>query len=85
MTLFPHPRGNPPYSARGTFRRGLNSPAGLFFTVHRVAHVRQNPRHDVSKPLHVCPSVATSKSQTEKPRCRSNQPSLEIPAKVQMI
>lgn len=69
--------------ASGKLRCGLNNRTGSFF-LHRSAHVRQNPRHDVSKPLHGCPSVATSKSQPENPRCRSNQPSLEILAKVQM-
>lgn len=69
--------------ASGKLRGGFNNRPGFFF-LHRSAHVRQNPRHDVSKPLHGCPSVATSKSQPENPRCRSNQPSLEILAKVLM-
>lgn len=56
--------------ASGKLRGGLNNRPGFFF-LHRSAHVRQNPRHDVSKPLHE-PSflrpVTPSTSPFEGPR-----------------
>lgn len=55
---------------------------GSFF--HRSSCVRQDLRDQRVQPLHRCPSVATSQSQPENPRCRSNQPSLEILPKGQM-
>lgn len=71
-------------SASGKLRGGFNNRPGSFF--HALASVHQDLPHEHIKPdcHHRFPSVATSKSQPEHPRCRSNQPSLENLAKVQM-
>lgn len=88
MSITPsQPRGfasSPSLGQLAGGRRATVATSSSFFFLHRVANPCKNPRHDVSKPLHGCPSVATSKSQPENPRCRSNQPSLENLAKVLM-
>lgn len=71
--------------SRFTARARLCAGPGLLFPlIHPDATVRQNPRQDHVQPLHVSPPFASSKSRKEEPRCRSNPPSLENLAKVQM-
>lgn len=52
--------------------------------VHLLASVRQDLPHENIEPDHSSPPFASSQSRKEQPRCRSNQPSLEFLAKVQM-
>ncbi len=53
--------------ASGKLRGGFNNRPGSFF-LHRSAHVRQNPRHDVSKPLHVSSLQVRPENRTRRIR-----------------
>lgn len=70
--------------ASGKLRGGFNNRPGSFF--HALASVLQDLSHEHIQPdrHHGFPPFASSESRKEEPRCRSNQPSLGILAKVQM-
>lgn len=70
--------------ASGKLRGGFNNRPGSFF--HALASVLQDLSHEHIQPdrHHRFPPFASSKSRKEEPRCRSNQPSLGNPTKVQM-
>ena len=84
MSITPSQRGDFVSSPSPRRLPGAITVPGSFF--HALASVRQDLPHEHIQPdcHHRFPSVATSKSQTENPRCRSNQPNLENLAKVLM-